>query len=162
MVLHSQEPVYLIFRLYRPPSAFYHECMATGARTSTTARLSRSGASDAVPPHAFFLTSAVFHYLGPSFAVLLFNHIAVLGVAWLRIATAAAAFSLWRRPWRTLVAGSWRDRRTLLALGVVLGVMNCCFYIAISRLPLATVGTIEFLGSVMLAAVGVRSPRNRP
>ena len=46
--------------------------------------------SDRVPPHAYFLVSAVFHYLGPAFAVLLFARVDVLGVAWLRIAAAAA------------------------------------------------------------------------
>jgi hypothetical protein len=53
-----------------------------------------------VPPHAFFLVSAVFHYLGPSFAVLLFARLAPTGVAWLRIASAGVVFVLWRRPWR--------------------------------------------------------------
>ena len=43
-----------------------------------------------MPPHAWFAVSAVFHYLGPSFAVLLFPTVGVLGVAWLRIASAAA------------------------------------------------------------------------
>src|SRR6185312_1359134 len=43
-----------------------------------------------LPPASYFLTSAVFHYLGPSFAVLLFARVDVLGVAWLRIASAAA------------------------------------------------------------------------
>ena len=43
---------------------------------------------------------AVFHYLGPAFAVLLFVRVDVLGVAWLRIAAAALVFALWRRPWR--------------------------------------------------------------
>ena len=38
------------------------------------------------PPHLYFLGSAVFHYLGPAFAVLLFARVDVLGVAWLRIA----------------------------------------------------------------------------
>lgn len=55
-----------------------------------------------VPPHLFFLVSAVFHYLGPAFAVLLFAHVDVLGVAWLRIASAAAVFAVWRRPWLAL------------------------------------------------------------
>jgi hypothetical protein len=41
------------------------------------------------PPHVYFLVSAVFHYLGPAFAVLLFARVDVLGVAWLRIASAA-------------------------------------------------------------------------
>src|SRR4051794_12958264 len=43
-----------------------------------------------VPPEGYFLVSAVFHYLGPAFAVLLFARVDVLGVAWLRIASAAA------------------------------------------------------------------------
>ena len=55
---------------------------------------------DKVPPHLYFVVSAVFHYLGPAFAVLLFARIDVLGVAWLRIASAALIFALWRRPWR--------------------------------------------------------------
>ncbi|MGH3495592.1 MAG: hypothetical protein ACRDQ1_20505, partial [Sciscionella sp.] len=56
----------------------------------------------ALPPTSYFLTSAVFHYLGPSLAVLLFTRLGPLGVAWWRIATAAAVFALWRRPWRLL------------------------------------------------------------
>lgn len=55
---------------------------------------------DKLPPHVFFVVSAVFHYLGPAFAVLLFAHLDALGVAWLRIATAAFVFALWRNPWR--------------------------------------------------------------
>ena len=38
--------------------------------------------------------------------------------------------------------------------------MNCCFYQAIARLPLGTVGAIEFLGPIALAAAGLRTPRN--
>ena len=56
--------------------------------------------AQALPPQAYFVGSAVFHYLGPAFAVLLFARVDVLGVAWLRIAAAAAVFALWRRPWR--------------------------------------------------------------
>ena len=33
----------------------------------------------------------------------------------------------------------------MIAWGVVLALMNCCFYLAIDRLPLATVAAIEFL-----------------
>src|SRR4051794_9631659 len=56
----------------------------------------------AAPPQAWFGVSAVFHYLGPAFAVLLFPHIGVLGVAWLRIASATLVFAPLTRPWRTL------------------------------------------------------------
>jgi inner membrane transporter RhtA len=113
-----------------------------------------------VPPQAYFLVSAVFHYLGPALAVLLFAHVATLGVAWLRIASAALIFAVWRRPWRAFATSSWAQRRTLLALGVTLGAMNATFYLAIARLPLGTVGGIEFLGPVILAALGTRTPRN--
>jgi len=115
---------------------------------------------DRVPPHAYFLVSAVFHYLGPAFAVLLFAHVAPLGVAWLRIASAAVVFAVWRRPWRYYSNLSPAARRNVLLLGSVLALMNICFYLAIDRLPLGTVGAIEFLGPIGLAALGVRSRRN--
>jgi inner membrane transporter RhtA len=113
-----------------------------------------------MPPTSFFLTSAVFHYLGPSLAVLLFAHVAVLGVAWLRITSAAVVFALWRRPWRILRTADRTQRLVFLALGVVLASMNSLFYLAVDRLPLSTVGAIEFLGTVILAAVGTRTRRN--
>ncbi len=113
-----------------------------------------------IPAQAYFVVSAVFHYLGPAFAVLLFTRVDALGVAWLRIATAAAIFALWRRPWRLLAQLDGGGRRLLLAWGAVLAVMNACFYLAIDRLPLATVAAIEFLPVIALAAFGVRSARN--
>jgi inner membrane transporter RhtA len=109
------------------------------------------GQMRAWPP---FIVSATFHYLGPAFAVLLFARVDVLGVAWLRIAAAALVFALWRRPWRLL------RHRDVLAWGAVLALMNCCFYLAIDRLPLATVAAIEFLPVIVLAALGARTPRN--
>jgi inner membrane transporter RhtA len=118
------------------------------------------GRADRLPPQSFFLVSAVFHYLGPSLAVLLFTRVDVLGVAWLRVASAAVVFAVWRRPWRRLGRLGAAERWNLVALGVVLAVMNSVFYLAVDRLPLSTVGAIEFLGTVILAAVGARTPRN--
>jgi inner membrane transporter RhtA len=113
-----------------------------------------------VPPHLYFVTSAVFHYLGPAFAVLLFARVEVLGVAWLRIASAALIFAAWRRPWRALAALDSDGRRLLWEWGAVLAVMNACFYMAIDRLPLGTVAAIEFLPVIALAALGARTARN--
>jgi len=113
-----------------------------------------------LPPTAYFGGSAVFHYLGPSFAVLLFARVDVLGVAWFRIATAAAVFAVWRRPARTLRRADVETRRLVVVLGIVLATMNVCFYVAIDRLPLATVAAIEFVGPVVLALAGMRSLRN--
>ncbi|MGH3205907.1 MAG: EamA family transporter, partial [Streptosporangiaceae bacterium] len=121
---------------------------------------SAHGRLDRLPPQSFFLVSAVFHYLGPSLAVLLFARIDVLGVAWLRIASAAVVLALWRRPWRLLGRLGTGERWNLVALGLVLAVMNSVFYLAVDRLPLSTVGAIEFLGTVILAAAGARTRRN--
>src|SRR4051812_27544200 len=108
-----------------------------------------------MPPQLYFVVSATFHYLGPAFAVLLFARVEPLGVAWLRIASAALVFCAWRRPWRAFpVPGA------VVAWGGVLALMNCCFYLAIDRLPLATVAAIEFLPVIALAALGARTRRN--
>ena len=112
------------------------------------------------PPQLYFVVSAIFHYLGPSFAVLLFARVDPLGVAWLRIASAGAIFALWRRPWRALRACAPDVWRLVVAFGVVLAVMNACFYVAIDRLPLGTVAAIEFVPVIVLAVLGARSPAN--
>jgi inner membrane transporter RhtA len=128
------------------------------AATLPPNRFARIAAS--APPESFFVGSAVFHYLGPAFAVLLFALVEPLGVAWLRIVAAAAVFAAWRRPWRVLAALDGSGRRTVIAMGVVLAVMNACFYVSIDRLPLGTVAAIEFLPVIALAAVGMRTARN--
>ena len=86
--------------------------------------------AETVPPHAWFGVSAVFHYLGPSFAVLLFPAVGVLGVAWLRIASAALIFAPWTRPWRALREADTRTRLLVIGLGACLAVMNTAFYLA--------------------------------
>jgi inner membrane transporter RhtA len=115
---------------------------------------------DATPPQLYFVGSAIFHYLGPSFAVLLFARVDPLGVAWLRIASAGVIFAAWRRPWRALRVCGANARRLVVSFGVVLAVMNVCFYLAIDRLPLGTVAAIEFLPVIVLAALGARSALN--
>lgn len=97
---------------------------------------------------------------GPSFAVLLFARVSVPGVAWLRVASAALVFVLWRRPWRAFRLMDRHSRWLIAALGVVLALMNYIFYAAIDRLPLGTVAAIEFVGPILLALIGVRSRRN--
>jgi len=114
----------------------------------------------ALPPHLYFAGSAVFHNLGPAFAVLLFARVDVLGVAWLRIAAAALVLSAWCRPWRLARQLNRRQLTLLVGMGVALAVMNVVFYLAINRIPLATVSAIECLGPVVLAAWGARSLRN--
>jgi inner membrane transporter RhtA len=116
--------------------------------------------TDRIPPHLWFVGSAIFHYLGPSFAVLLFARVPVGGVAFLRIASAAAVFAVWRRPWNAFAAANPHTRRSIVTLGLVFAAMNYCFYNAIERLPLGTVAAIEFLGPIALAITGTRTKRN--
>lgn len=117
-------------------------------------------ASERVPPQAWFGVSAVFHYLGPAFAVLLFPAIGVLGVAWFRIATAAFVFAPITKPWRTFARADAQTRALLIALGACLAAMNTSFYLALERLPMSLVAAMEFVAVLALALFGVRSWRN--
>jgi inner membrane transporter RhtA len=116
--------------------------------------------ADRIPPHAYFVVSAIFHYAGPAFAVLLFARIEPLGVAWLRIATAALVFAIWCRPWRIWRTSDMRTRWLIIGLGLCLAAMNSLFYLAIARLPLATVAAIEFVATIAVAVIGLGSLRN--
>lgn len=118
------------------------------------------GLTAKLPPHVWFGVSAVFHYLGPAFAVLLFPHVGVLGMAWLRIATAALIFAPLTRPWRSFAHADRSTRLLLLAFGACLAMMNCSFYLALDRLPISLVAAIEFVGTIGIAVIGPRSPRN--
>src|SRR3954451_20078902 len=88
-----------------------------------------------VPPHVLFALGAVSQYVGSAVAVLLFDVVPAAGVAWLRIAAAAGALAIWRRPWSNT---NWTRRRIALAaaFGITLALMNLTFYLAIDRLPL--------------------------
>lgn len=126
--------------------------------SASAGRMTRT--AEAVPPHAWFGVSAVFHYLGPSFAVLLFPVIGVLGVAWFRIASAALIFAPITKPWRTFKNSTNRERFLLLALGGCLAIMNSAFYLALDHLPIALVAAIEFIGTIGIALWGLRTGRN--
>jgi inner membrane transporter RhtA len=117
-------------------------------------------AADALPPHLWFAVSAVFHYLGPAFAVLLFPSVGVLGVAWMRIASAALILAPVARPWRTFRRADARTRRRLIAFGVCLAAMNSSFYLALDRLPMSLVAAIEFVGAIGIALYSLRTRRN--
>jgi inner membrane transporter RhtA len=130
------------------------QAQGASARTGLSARLAT------LPPHLWFGVSAVFHYLGPAFAVLLFSQVGVLGMAWLRIASAALIFAPMTRPWRTFARADARSRVLILALGACLAAMNCSFYLALDRLPISLVAAIEFVGTIGVALAGARTARN--
>lgn len=113
-----------------------------------------------IPPHFYFVGSAIFHYLGPAFAVLLFARVSVNGVAWLRIVSAGLIFAVWCKPWRVFIVTNKETRWLITGLGTVFALMNYSFYYAIDQLPLGTVAAIEFIGPILLALIGSLSWRN--
>ena len=115
---------------------------------------------ETVSPHAWFGVSAIFRYLGPSFAVLLFPAVGVFGVAWFRIASAAVIFAPLTKPWKTIREADGKTRNVLIGLGVCLAVMNTSFYLALERLPMSLVAAMEFIGTIGVALYGLRTGRN--
>lgn len=144
-------------------------------RAGAAARLAERGGGRLGAP-LLFVVGAVSQYAGAAAAVLLFREVPPAGVAWLRVAAAAAVLLGWRRPWRSgatptpAVLGPatrrggrparLRRAAEVTAFGAVLAGMNLCFYLAIDRLPLGTAVAIEFLGPVVVAAVGSRTRRD--
>ena len=116
--------------------------------------------ADSVPPQTWFGVSAIFHYLGPSFAVLLFPSVGVLGIAWFRVASAAIIFAPFTKPWKVIWEADAGTRWLLFGLGICLAVMNTSFYLALDRLPMSLVAAMEFIGTIGVALFGLRTRRN--
>jgi inner membrane transporter RhtA len=116
-------------------------------------------AAAAVPPPALLLVSIVSIQLGAAVAVNLFPILGTVATTFLRLAFAAVLLVVAAR--HTI---AWRAARPqtlpLLLYGTILGVMNLCFYAAISRIPLGIAVAIEFVGPLGLAVAASRRPRD--
>ena len=96
--------------------------------------------------------------LGAGFAKRLFTEIEPDGVVWLRLASSAVVLVLWARP---RVRGRTRAEWLAVArFGACLGIMNWAIYQSFSRIPIGVAVTIEFIGPLVLAAVGFRRARD--
>lgn len=107
----------------------------------------------AVPPPGQVLAGILSVQIGAALAKQLFGAVGSTGTVALRLFFAALVLVVIWRPSLRMPGRAWA---VVLAYGLVLGVMNLCFYLALARAPLGIVVTIEFLGPLAVAIAGSR------
>ena len=107
----------------------------------------------AIPPTALVMLGIVSVQMGSALAKHLFNTVGSFGAVALRLFFAATVLMLLWRPSLRMGRRTWR---VVLSYGVILGLMNMCFYLALARIPLGIAVTIEFLGPLAVALAGSR------
>jgi inner membrane transporter RhtA len=96
--------------------------------------------------------------LGGVFSKSLFDLAAPATLAWLRMLFALPVLLIVARPrLRGRKAVEWR---AVLAYGTAMGVMNFSIYQALARIPVGMAVTIEFLGPLTVAFLGIRKLRD--
>lgn len=96
--------------------------------------------------------------LGAGAAKSLFDEVSPIAVVWLRLVTSTVILVLWARP--SLRGRSTADWWTVVGFGVCLGTMNWAIYESFSRIPIGVAVTIEFIGPLAVATLGIRRLRD--
>ncbi len=96
--------------------------------------------------------------VGAAWATTIFHEVGASGACLLRLAAASIVLIGVGRP--NIRAFSRRQWLSACTLGLVLAAMNLTFYRAISRIPLGTAVTIEFVGPLLVALAGSRRLRD--
>jgi inner membrane transporter RhtA len=107
----------------------------------------------AVPPPALVLLGIISVQIGSALAKQLFDQVGSFGTVSLRLFFAAVVLMLWWRPSLRLTRRAWT---AVVCYGVVLGLMNLFFYLALARLPMGIAVTLDFLGPLAVALAGSR------
>jgi inner membrane transporter RhtA len=100
-------------------------------------------------PIALLLLAMASFQGGAAIAKTVFPLVGPIGMVTVRIVLGTAILAITLRPWRIRIAPSSRD--ALLLYGLSLGVMNLCFYTALSRIPLGIAVAVEFSGPLAVA-----------
>jgi inner membrane transporter RhtA len=102
-----------------------------------------------VLPITLLLLAMASFQAGASIAKTMFPLVGAIGTVTLRIVLGTAILAITMKPWRTRIAPG--ARRALVIYGMSLGVMNLCFYMALSRIPLGIAVAVEFSGPLAVA-----------
>jgi inner membrane transporter RhtA len=109
-----------------------------------------------IVPVAAALLAMVSVQTGASIAKTLFPLIGAVGTVALRIGFGTLVLVIALRPWRTRISKTnWQP---LAVYGVSIGVMNLCFYLALSRIPLGIAVALEFTGPLAVAVFASHRP----
>ena len=119
---------------------------------STTRPAARSVALPAVAVVAGIVSLSI----GTSFAERLFPVVGAQGTTALRVTFAAILLTIIWRPWRRRLTR--RDAIAVGVYGLILGVMNLAFYLALRTIPFGIAVAIEFMGPLSIAALSSRRP----
>ena len=108
----------------------------------------------AIPPIPAILGTIVSVQGGAALAKGLFPALGAMGTLGVRVGISALILLAAFRPrLHRATAAQWR---VLIPFGVVLGMMNVLFYLALSRIPLGLAVTVEFIGPLGVAVAGSR------
>jgi inner membrane transporter RhtA len=86
---------------------------------------------------------------GASIAKTMFPLVGAIGTVTVRIVLGTTILAITMKPWRARIAPG--SRLALVIYGMSLGLMNLCFYIALSRIPLGIAVAVEFSGPLAVA-----------
>lgn len=127
--------------------------MARTTRSSPPTDMASRSASPFAPFGTLLLAMLSFQ-CGAVLAKHLFPLMGAQGATAMRLGLGALILWIMRRPWRRLAGRhGWP---WLWGYGLTLGLMNLCFYMALSTIPLGIAVALEFVGPLAIALFGSR------
>jgi inner membrane transporter RhtA len=109
-----------------------------------------------IVPIAAALLAMVSVQTGAAIAKMLFHVAGPIATLALRIGFGTLVLVAVLRPWRTRISRTnWQP---LVLYGASIGVMNLCFYLALSRIPLGIAVALEFTGPLAVAVLSSHRP----
>lgn len=119
--------------------------------SSANAPVAHTRISAVLLPVLALLVGMISVQSGASIAKTMFPLAGALGTVALRVGFGTLILCAALRPWRVRIpAGS---RLPIAVYGISLGIMNMCFYQALSRLPLGVAVALEFTGPLAVAVL---------